>query len=265
MDMLGITHVKHRQVGEFSKGMMRRVGLAQALINDPELVILDEPTSGLDPIGCREVKDIIQLMAQRGKTVILSSHLLADVEDVCDEIVVLYGGKIHAQGQVKELLKVQQKTRLEFPAVDEHVQNALLDVLKTHVSENEIALEKPHMRLEEFFLQVVEKAQSEKVETYGVQQPGAIADYLKGEPESDEQRILGALSESMSGEHAESKSDTAEEPEEEQAESTHVEEQLAALTGEKKSESDKNEPSEEQAEKDPEDKLRGIMDQQNHR
>ena len=68
--------------------MQRRIGLAQALINDPDLVILDEPTSGLDPIGCREVKDLIVALARRGKTVILSSHLLADVEDVCDRVVI---------------------------------------------------------------------------------------------------------------------------------------------------------------------------------
>ena len=84
--------------------MQRRIGLAQALINDPDLVILDEPTSGLDPIGCREVKDLILALARRGKTVILSSHLLSDVEDVCDRVVIYYGGKIQAMGTLKELL-----------------------------------------------------------------------------------------------------------------------------------------------------------------
>src|ERR1051326_5305181 len=80
LEMVGLNQVRRRMVGEFSKGMQRRIGLAQALINDPDLVILDEPTSGLDPIGCREVKDLIIALARRGKTVILSSHLLADVE-----------------------------------------------------------------------------------------------------------------------------------------------------------------------------------------
>src|SRR5207237_7194613 len=100
----GLSNARRRQVGEFSKGMQRRIGLAQALINDPELVILDEPTAGLDPIGCREVKDLILALAARGKTVILSSHLLADVHDVCDRVVIYYGGKIQAQGTLKELL-----------------------------------------------------------------------------------------------------------------------------------------------------------------
>ncbi|NQT93022.1 MAG: ABC transporter ATP-binding protein, partial [Lentisphaerae bacterium] len=94
LEMVDLADAAHRVVGEFSKGMARRVGLAQALINDPELVILDEPTSGLDPIGCRQVKDLMLALAQRGKTIILSSHLLADVEDVCDRIAILYKGKV---------------------------------------------------------------------------------------------------------------------------------------------------------------------------
>src|ERR1700687_2279260 len=97
-------HVQTLAVGDVSKGMQRRIGLAQALINDPDLVILDEPTAGLDPIGCREVKDLIVALARRGKTVILSSHLLSDVEDVCDRVVIYYGGRIQAAGTLKDLL-----------------------------------------------------------------------------------------------------------------------------------------------------------------
>ena len=104
LEMVGLSQTHTRSVGEFSKGMQRRIGLAQALINDPDLVILDEPTSGLDPIGCREVKDLIVALARRGKTVILSSHLLADVEDVCNRVVIYYGGKIQAAGTLKDLL-----------------------------------------------------------------------------------------------------------------------------------------------------------------
>src|SRR5580704_15071523 len=101
LDMVGLSQTRTRAVGEFSKGMQRRIGLAQALVNDPDLVILDEPTSGLDPIGCREVKDLIRALARRGKTVILSSHLLTDVEDVCDRVVIYYGGRVQAMGTLK--------------------------------------------------------------------------------------------------------------------------------------------------------------------
>ena len=101
IEMVGLNNARNRQVGEFSKGMQRRIGLAQALINDPDLVILDEPTAGLDPIGCREIKDLIVALAKRGKTVILSSHLLSDVEDVCDRVVIYYGGRIQAKGTLQ--------------------------------------------------------------------------------------------------------------------------------------------------------------------
>jgi ABC-2 type transport system ATP-binding protein len=92
LDMVGLKAVANRPVGTFSKGMARRIGLAQALINDPDLLILDEPTTGLDPIGTSQIKNLILELAKRGKTVLLCSHLLADVEDVCDRIAILYGG-----------------------------------------------------------------------------------------------------------------------------------------------------------------------------
>ncbi|MBR2723191.1 MAG: ABC transporter ATP-binding protein, partial [Lentisphaeria bacterium] len=87
LDMVGMSHARRRRVGEFSKGMARRIGLAQAMINDPEFLILDEPTSGLDPLGCKEVKDLILMLKKRGKTVLVTSHLLSDVEDVCDRVI----------------------------------------------------------------------------------------------------------------------------------------------------------------------------------
>src|SRR5213082_3630039 len=117
IDMVGLAQTRTRAVGEFSKGMQRRIGLAQALINDPDLIILDEPTAGLDPIGCREVKDLILALARRGKTVILRSHLLSDVEDVCDRVVIYYGGKIQAMGPLKYLLAKPDAVRITTPAL----------------------------------------------------------------------------------------------------------------------------------------------------
>src|SRR5256885_1939496 len=127
LDMVGLTQTRTRAVGEFSKGMQRRIGLAQALINDPDLVILDEPTAGLDPIGCREVKDLILALARRGKTVILSSHLLADVEDVCDRVVIYYGGRIHAMGTLQEWLAKTDSIRLTPPGVWRQTLGPLLE------------------------------------------------------------------------------------------------------------------------------------------
>lgn len=100
-----------RPVGEFSKGMARRVGLAQALLNDPDLVVLDEPTSGLDPIGRHDVKELVRSLGRAGKTVLLSSHLLAEVEDVCTRVAILAGGRIRAEGRLADLLEKRDGVR----------------------------------------------------------------------------------------------------------------------------------------------------------
>src|SRR5438270_6988313 len=134
LEMVGLSQTRMRAVGEFSKGMQRRIGLAQALINDPDLVILDEPTSGLDPIGCREVKDLIVALARRGKTVILSSHLLADVEDVCDRVVIYYGGRIQAQGTLKELLATPNEIGLTNPALPRETMERLMSIIRQDVA-----------------------------------------------------------------------------------------------------------------------------------
>ncbi len=105
LELVKISHARKRQLKEYSKGMTRRIGLAQALINDPDLVLLDEPTSGLDPLGNRDMKDLILDLKKQGKTVLMCSHLLGDVQDVCDRIAILYGGELKVLGRVNELLK----------------------------------------------------------------------------------------------------------------------------------------------------------------
>ncbi|MDY0175848.1 MAG: ABC transporter ATP-binding protein [Lentisphaeria bacterium] len=180
LDMVGLSHAVNRPVGEFSKGMARRIGLAQALINDPDLVILDEPTSGLDPIGCREVKDVIRLLASRGKTVILCSHLLADVQDVCDEVVILYGGKVRASGELQEILKEEDKTRIISPRLNDASVAELKSWLSAHgVKEVEqVQVDHPNRDLEEFFLDVVRQAQEQSLDTAGAQAGGEVPAYL---------------------------------------------------------------------------------------
>ena len=200
LEMVGLEHAKHRPVGEFSKGMTRRIGLAQAMINDPALLILDEPTSGLDPLGCREVKDLILLLKKRGKTVIVTSHLLSDIEDVCDRVVILYGGRIRAQGTLQELLTIQNTTTITTPLLPPDVMEKVLSTLRTSLKEEEFKLSHPRMSLEEFFLDVVNKAQAESVETYGARIGGQIADYLTEENPS----LSGeALLKNLSGEEPE--------------------------------------------------------------
>ena len=160
LEMVGLGKTHTRAVGEFSKGMQRRIGLAQALINDPDLVILDEPTSGLDPIGCREVKDLIVALARRGKTVILSSHLLADVEDVCDRVVIYYGGKIQAAGTLKELLAEPDTLRITTPVLPRETLERVLEIIRQDVSTDEVRVDNPTQNLESYFLDVVQKARA---------------------------------------------------------------------------------------------------------
>jgi ABC-2 type transport system ATP-binding protein len=180
LEMVGLSQVHMRSVGEFSKGMQRRIGLAQALINDPDLVILDEPTSGLDPIGCREVKDLILALTRRGKTVILSSHLLSDVEDVCDRVVIYYGGKIQAMGALKELLATPDAIRITTPALPRETMERVLEIIRRDVAADKVRIDTPTQNLESYFLDVVQKARRAAAETSGATSGARVAAYLRG-------------------------------------------------------------------------------------
>ena len=181
LDMVGLTATQMRTVGEFSKGMQRRIGLAQALINDPDLVILDEPTSGLDPVGCREIKDLILNLKARGKTVILSSHLLADVEDVCDRAVIYYGGKIQQYGTLEELLTERDTIRFTLPALSEEAQQEVMDTIGKHVGTDKVRVENPTQNLESFFLNVVENAIAKDEDTSGSTAGNEVAEFLRAD------------------------------------------------------------------------------------
>jgi len=178
LDMVGLGKAQTRAVGEFSKGMQRRIGLAQALINDPDLIILDEPTAGLDPIGCREVKDLILALARRGKTVILSSHLLSDVEDVCDRVVIYYGGKIQAMGTLKDLLAKPDSVRITAPVLPRETLEQVLSIIRKDIASGEVRVDNPTQNLESYFLDVVAKARAAQ-ETSGAQSGAKVAAYLR--------------------------------------------------------------------------------------
>ena len=120
LDIVGLdAKSRKRKLREYSKGMARRIGLAQALINNPDLILLDEPTTGLDPIGTREMKDLILSLKAQGKTVLLCSHLLADVQDVCDRITILFRGKMQTLGEVKDLLQKKDITTIETKGMND--------------------------------------------------------------------------------------------------------------------------------------------------
>jgi ABC-2 type transport system ATP-binding protein len=147
------------------------------------LVILDEPTSGLDPIGCREVKDLILALARRGKTVILSSHLLSDVENVCDRVVIYYGGRIQAMGSLKDLLATPDAIRITTPSLSRPTMERVLEIIRGDVAADKVQIDTPTQNLESYFLQVVQNARQAAAETSGAISGARVAAYLRGDAE----------------------------------------------------------------------------------
>jgi ABC-2 type transport system ATP-binding protein len=179
LEMVGLQGMANRPVGTFSKGMARRIGLAQALINDPDLLILDEPTTGLDPIGTRQIKDLLIQLTKRGKTILLCSHLLADVEDVCDRIAILYGGKLQTEGRVRELLQQTGKTQITMSGLSRNAAHKIEDIARGEDGECEITT--PMDRLESFFIRIVSRAQQENLPTSGAVSTTQIGGFLAAE------------------------------------------------------------------------------------
>ncbi|MBM98306.1 MAG: multidrug ABC transporter ATP-binding protein [Planctomycetaceae bacterium] len=159
INMVGLDWAKRRQLKEYSKGMTRRIGLAQALINDPELIVLDEPTTGLDPIGTREMKDLILKLKAEGKTVVMCSHLLADVQDVCDRIAILYQGDLKELGRVDSLLKVRDVTQIRAQGLSDAAKQEIEEVIKRHDAKV-LGIENPTTTLEELFLNIVRESEA---------------------------------------------------------------------------------------------------------
>ena len=177
IELVGLGNAKRRQLKEYSKGMTRRIGLAQALINNPDLVLLDEPTSGLDPIGTREMKDLIVKLRNEGKTVVMCSHLLSDVQDVCDRIAILYGGELKVMGRVDQLLKEQNETQLLTSRLNDAAIDEIKQVLARHDAEL-LNIDHPTANLEDLFLRTVHESQERpgrRIVADGAEDPAAEA------------------------------------------------------------------------------------------
>ncbi len=158
IEMVGLQRAKRRQLKEYSKGMTRRIGLAQALINEPDLLVLDEPTTGLDPIGSREMKDLILKLREQGKTVLMCSHQLADVQDVCDRIAILHQGELKELGRVDSLLKVRGVTEVHAKGLSEEAKKEIAEVIKKHGAEM-LQMDNPTTTMEELFLEIVRQSE----------------------------------------------------------------------------------------------------------
>jgi ABC-2 type transport system ATP-binding protein len=156
IELVGLHGARRRLLGEYSKGMLRRFGLAQALINDPDLLLLDEPTAGLDPMGTRQVKDLLLELRARGKTVILSSHLLADVEDVCNRVAILHEGRLQTVGEITTLLQDDQRTQITTDPLSPGTVEGLIDFLREKEGPGlAVRVGRPSTRLEDLFLRIV--------------------------------------------------------------------------------------------------------------
>jgi ABC-2 type transport system ATP-binding protein len=156
---VGLERDKKRTLREYSKGMRQRIGLAQALINDPELVILDEPTSGLDPLGSRWMKDLILELKRDGKTVIMSSHRLDDVQDVCDRIAILYEGDLQELGEVEKLLEVEEVVQMRAKGlkITDELRGELTALIQRHGGSID-EIDHPTTTLEDLFLRIVQES-----------------------------------------------------------------------------------------------------------
>ncbi|MDO5552696.1 MAG: ABC transporter ATP-binding protein [Planctomycetia bacterium] len=159
ISMVGLESAKKRQLREYSKGMTRRIGLAQALINDPDLILLDEPTSGLDPIGTRNMKDLILELKAQGKTVLMSSHLLADVQDVCDRIGILYQGELKELGRVEDLLKIGEETEFRVKGLSADAKAKIEKIVQEDKSEL-VFSGNPTTSLEDLFLNIIAESEA---------------------------------------------------------------------------------------------------------
>ena len=192
LEMVGLSGAAYRRVGEYSKGMQRRIGMAQALINDPELLILDEPTSGMDPTASRQFKDLIAELSSRGKTIILSSHLLADMEDVCDRVGILYAGQLRSEGALDDLLSRRGMTTITTDELDEQTAERVRALLAEH-GHQVLSIETPKDKLEALFLRIVREAQQRRDHPAGAVATGQLAAFLRADADAHGQSVIDGL------------------------------------------------------------------------
>lgn len=151
LDVVGLTSSQDRRLSTYSKGMLQRIGLAQALINEPRLVVLDEPTAGVDPAGSRDIRDVIIDLKKRGTAVLLSSHLLAQVQEVCDRVGILANGRLVREGRLEELLAVKNQTELILENASDDLVSKI-DKLASDSKARLVAHRKATTTLESLFL-----------------------------------------------------------------------------------------------------------------
>jgi ABC-2 type transport system ATP-binding protein len=151
LDLVDLEHARHRRIGGYSKGMLQRIGLAQALIQNPRLVILDEPTAGVDPIGSREIRDLIFKLREQGITVFLCSHLLEQVQEVCDHVGIIFRGKMVLEGKLDDLISIEDQTEIILQDAAPELISQITEIVRSS-SAKLIHTGKPRTTLERLFL-----------------------------------------------------------------------------------------------------------------
>ncbi|MEX2381980.1 MAG: ABC transporter ATP-binding protein, partial [Opitutales bacterium] len=180
IEWVGLKEAAHRRVGTYSKGMLQRIGLAQALVHDPRLVILDEPTAGVDPVGSAEISSLILKLKEQGKTVVLCSHLLAQVEDICDHIAILNRGKLILEGKLKDLVSKKDLRSVVVQGFRDEMKPEIAAWLEARQARL-VTVEQPQSTLDRVFLEHIGKA--ELVKRRGTEETGTDATTQQEAPE----------------------------------------------------------------------------------
>jgi ABC-2 type transport system ATP-binding protein len=157
LKLVDLEGAANRRLGVYSKGMLQRIGLAQSLVQNPRLVILDEPTAGVDPIGSRQIRDLILHLRDQGYTVFLCSHLLEQVQEVCDRVGILFQGRMRREGRLEELISIEDQTTLTLEGASPELLASLHELVASDPDARLVAEGHPRTSLEHLFIQIAER------------------------------------------------------------------------------------------------------------
>lgn len=160
LSLVDLENARDRRIGGYSKGMLQRIGLAQALIQEPRLVILDEPTAGVDPVGSRQIRDLILKLRERGITVFLCSHLLEQVQEVCDHVGIIFRGKMIREGRLEELIAIEDQTEIVLKDCNPELLAKIQALVGDSGGASFIRSGKPRTTLERLFLREISEEES---------------------------------------------------------------------------------------------------------
>jgi len=166
IDLVGMREAADRRVGTYSKGMLQRIGLAQALVHDPQLVILDEPTAGVDPIGSADIAEIVRELKRQGKTILLSSHLLAQIEGLCDRVAILHRGRLVREGRIADLVAETDAEAYVVEGLAPDRRAALEEAIRAQGGRLK-RVEQPRLSLDALFLEEVRRKETDRAEKGG--------------------------------------------------------------------------------------------------